>query len=238
MQRYYFSGIPANKNKKIRTFVRMKLINSILRRLSALIAVAPLCTLAQGFCTVTTDDQLVIIEFPSDSRLEFTIQRPSETDADVLLCIPAAFITPEGGVQGAYAIGGQQHGRYNRHSKVSIDGRTFSLASTITTGNGFQQMCLVRNHQPVHFRDERRRIRRALCKENERSPAFIVESQQPLTMNEFAQMLSKRVAYAVYTDVGSHGYGWYRAASSPSYLSAMYFYKKGKQNNWLVCRRT
>lgn len=213
--------------KKVCNFASMK-------HLLLLLTVFSLCAWGQDYCKVSNEDGLVIIELPENGRLEFTTQRPS---SDALLCIPAAFITPEGGIQGAYMIDGQMHGRYNRHSKVSLNGRSFTVGSTFTTHNGFQQMCLVRNHQPVHFRDESHRVRRALCKVSQDSPAIIIESKQSMTMNEFAKKLSQRVQYAVYTDMGSHGYGWYYASEHLSHLSYLYFYKRIKQNNWLVFRR-
>jgi len=202
--------------------------------LALLLAMLPLRAVGQSYCHATESDGLLIITLPDHCTLEFTDRRPS---SDALLCIPAAFTTPEGTIQGAYTIAGQMHGRYNGHTKVSIAGSTFSLGSTFTTANGFQQMCLVRNRQPIHFRDTSRYVRRALCKSSERGPAFIVQSLKPMTMTAFARLLSRRVHSAVYTDMGSYGFGWYHTSPTPTYLSTLYFYKQNRQTNWLVCRR-
>ena len=206
----------------------------LFQHLTLLLALLPLKAIGQNYCHATEADGLLIITLPDDCLLEFTDRRPS---TDALLCIPAAFTTPEHTIQGAYKVGGQMHGRYNRHTKISIDGNTFSLGSTFTTDNGFQQMCLVRNRQPVHFRDNSRYVRRALCKASEHGPAFIAQSLKPMTMNDFAHLLSQRVHSAVYTDMGSYGFGWYHTSPTPTYLSTLYFYKQKRQTNWLVCRR-
>ena len=196
-------------------------------------AFLPLVAAAQGYCEVANyDDGLTIIRLPENATLLFTDHRPSTSEA--LLCIPAAFTSPEGTIQGAYRIDGHQHNSYNAHSKVSLHGNSFSLGRQFTSDNGFQQMCLVRNHKAVHFRDASRRIRRALCKESAKAPAVIVESKKALTMYEFALLLEKLMESAVYTDMGSFGYGWYRTMNGFHRLSPIYFYKKGKQTNWLV----
>ncbi len=196
----------------------------------------PQAAASQGWCKVERDAELMVIRLPENTVLQFTNQRPSTDEA--LLCIPAAYTSPEGTIMGAYIIDGQLHNRYNRHSKVSLSGNTFSLSQEFTTGNGFQQMCLVRHHQAVAFHDPARRIRRALCKENEHAEAIIVESRKPLTMNEFAQLLARRMETAVYTDMGSFGYGWYRSESGLHRLSTLWFYNRKKQTNWLVARRS
>ena len=190
----------------------------------------------QEACTVERTDELIIIRIPKDSRLEFTTHYPNTDEA--LLCIPAAFTLPDGNIQGAYMVNGRMKNQYNRHSKVSIKGRSFTLAPQFTTDNGFQQMCLVRRHQAVHFRDNSHEIRRAICKESEQADAIIVESRKALTMNEFAQLLARTMVTAVYTDMGSYGYGWYHTKEGLNYLSSLYFYKRKKQTNWIVSRRS
>ena len=194
--------------------------------------------MAQSWCTLEREDELTLIRLPQDARLLLTDERPQPDDATTLLCIAAAFTSPQGTVEGAYTIGGRMHNRYNRHSKVSLSGRTFTLGQQFSTPYGFQQMCLVRNGQAVHFRDEKRRVRRALCKESARGEALIVESRRSLTMNEFAQLLAQRMHSAVYTDMGSFGYGWVRTADGLHHLRSFYSYNKKKQTNWLVVRRS
>jgi hypothetical protein len=82
--------------------------------------------------------------------------------------------------------------------------------------NGFQQLTLVYNSKPMKFYDSRKAIRRALCKDED--GAFILQSNYPMTLSEFASECGKCSTNAAYLDMGEYGYG---------------FFTKYKQTNWI-----
>ena len=71
--------------------------------------------------------------------------------------------------------------------------------------NGFQQLTLVYNSKPMMFRDSRKAIRRALCKDEN----------------------------AAYLDMGEYGYGYIRKNNLIRPLHIWGFLTRNKQTNWI-----
>lgn len=140
------------------------------------------------------------IEIAKDDKIIFTdkrpSKRPSKTDENVIICVPAAF-SSEDGIIGHYSVGTGRQGSTNRqYTTIRLDNKTH-----------FQQATLVKDRQPKQFSDTKRRFRRALCKKGGRY--YIEHSKLPVTLNDFARLL-KEYDYAWNLDMGTYSYGWYR----------------------------
>lgn len=146
------------------------------------------------------------------------------------MCIPAAFTTVDGKIAGAYRVNGKNYQNNNRR-KVSLKGNSFIISSNWRSNNGFQQLTLVYNSKPMKFTDTRKCIRRALCKN--KTEAFILESNYPMTMSAFAYYCSKHSTDAAYLDMGEYGYGYIknRFFTIPLYIWG--YFTREKQTNWL-----
>lgn len=147
------------------------------------------------------------------------------------MCIPAAFTDIDGKIYGSYRIGGKTHQDNKMRLKVSLKGDTFFISRKWMSDNGFQQLTLVYNSRPMKFRDSRKTIRRALCKDED--GAFILESNYPMTMTDFAVECSKHCTNATYLDMGEYGYGYIKKNRLIRPLYIWGFFTRHKQTNWI-----
>lgn len=161
-----------------------------------------------------------------EGELRWSHTRPQ----NARMCIPAAFTTPSGRIAGAYRINGKNYNNNNRR-KVSLRDNTFIITNKWRTDNGFQQLTLVYNSRPMKFKDSRRCIRRALCKDKE--GAFILQSNYPMTMSSFAYYCSKYCSDAAYLDMGEYGYGYIKKNRFVRPLYIWGFFRRHKQTNWI-----
>jgi hypothetical protein len=159
-------------------------------------------------------------------ELKWSNSRPENAK----MCIPAAFTDVDGRITGAYRINGKSYYDNNRR-KVSLRGESFIITNKWRSDNGFQQLTLVYNSKPMKFKDSRKYIRRALCKNKD--GAFILESNYPMTMSAFAYYCSKQCTDAAYLDMGEYGYGYIKRGLLVRPLYVWGFFTKDKQTNWL-----
>ena len=179
-----------------------------------------------SFLLYKAHTKVTIINIPK-GELKWSNIKPLQAK----LCIPAAFSSIKNKVVGAYKIDGISYNS-NKKYKVSLLNDTFTINRSWQSNNGFQQIILVKDNKVFNLgKSQKKRIRRALCK-NE-SKTFLIESNYPMTMTEFAQNCSKHCSDAIYLDMGEYGYGYIKRGifTLPLYLIA-YPYRH-KQTNWL-----
>ena len=167
------------------------------------------------------------IELPK-GELKWTNVRPM----DAKMCIPAAFTDESGRILGSYRCQGKtyQNGK-SLNMRVSLKGESFYISKNWLSDNGFQQLALVYDSNAMRFTDDRRSIRRALCKDE--NGAFMLESNYPMTMNAFAFECSKHSTNATYLDMGEYGYGYIKRNHFIIPLYIWGYFTKDKQTNWI-----
>lgn len=148
------------------------------------------------------------------------------------MCIPAAFTHEDGKISGSYRCNGKnyQNGK-SINMRVSLKGDVFYISRQWMSDNGFQQLTLVYDSKAMRFHDFRRSIRRALCKDD--NGAFILQSNYPMTMTEFASVCSKYSTNATYLDMGEYGYGYIKKKHIIWPLYIWGFFTRHKQTNWI-----
>ena len=147
------------------------------------------------------------------------------------MCIPAAFTDKNGDIVGLYRIDGKTYQHSKMRMKVSLKENIFYISHNWMSDNGFQQLTLVCDSKPMKFKDSRRAMRRALCKNND--VAFILESNYPMTLTSFAYYCSKYCTNAAYLDMGEFGYGYIKNGIFKRHLYIWGLFTKHKQTNWL-----
>lgn len=167
------------------------------------------------------------IELP-EGDLKWSTEKPTNAK----LCVPAAFTTKGGEVFGAYTINGIRRNTIRGKTLISLKGNSFIVCKKWKSNCGFQQYPLVCDNKIIKFRDARRFVRRALCKDRSGN-AFLLESRYPMTLNEFAIHCQKRATDAIYLDMGSFGFGYYKKYGITIPLAIWAYYNVGKQTNWL-----
>lgn len=193
-----------------------------LKTLGIIFAVICLCL---GVTYIHMMKRVTRFELPQ-GELKWSNSRPENAK----MCIPAAFTDVDGRITGAYRINGKSHHDNNRR-KVSLRGESFIITNKWRSDNGFQQLTLVYNSKPMKFKDSRKYIRRALCKNKD--GAFILESNYPMTMSAFAYYCSKQCTDAAYLDMGEYGYGYIKRGLLVRPLYVWAFFSRDKQTNWL-----
>jgi hypothetical protein len=83
----------------------------------------------------------------------------------------------------------------------------------------------------MKFHDTRKAVRRALCKD--RNGAFILQSNYPMTMSDFASECSKCSTNAAYLDMGEFGYGYIKNRFFTLPLYVWGYFSRDKQTNWI-----
>ncbi|MBX9951100.1 MAG: hypothetical protein K2Y39_18160 [Candidatus Obscuribacterales bacterium] len=161
----------------------------------------------------------------------FELKRPKQSDNSVLLCIPCAFTSYVGSIDGIYICDGRVH---HKHFVSNACGGAGVIRNgyidLISTNKGkiftadylkdlsakraslFQQFLVVENGIPAHFKDKTLYQRRAIVKLKDGQTA-LVESKNALTLTQFGVDLKELGAKnALYTDMGAYDEGWYRDA--------------------------
>lgn len=169
-----------------------------------------------------------IRSFPIEGKLVFT----DKYAPDAKLCIPAAYTGTDEKIEGLYRINGVSKGGQSLKERVSLHPTKGIVISTQwQSANGFQQHVLVKNGKVRSFKDKRKFRRRALCNDASNPDSlFIIESKSRMTMNEFAEAVSKHATNAVNLDMGRWGYGW----NDKRKLSRWAAPFKNWQTNWIV----
>lgn len=178
------------------------------------------------FCVYKVYTKVTIINLP-EGELKWSNAKPKSAK----LCVPAAFSSVSNKVVGIYKINGVSYGN-DRKYKVSILDDTFIINRSWKSDNGFQQVILLKDHNVFNLGNSKKKaIRRALCKDENKT--FIIESNYPMTMSEFAQHCSKHCSNAIYLDMGEYGYGYVKRGyiKYPLFLAGVF--TKHKQTNWL-----
>ena len=161
-------------------------------------------------------------------ELKWSNKRPQNAK----MCIPAAFTDGQGQILGAYRINGKIYeANKTMIMRVSLKGDMFFISRKWMGDNGFQQLTLVNNSKAMKFRDKRKNIRRALCKD--KNGAFILQSNYPMTMSDFALECGKRCTNATYLDMGEFGYGYIKNGLFTRPLYIWGYFTRHKQTNWL-----
>ena len=163
-----------------------------------------------------------------NGELKWSNKRPQNAK----MCLPAAFTDEQGQILGAYRINGKTYeANKTMVMRVSLKGDMFFISRKWMGDNGFQQLTLVNNSKAMKFHDKRKYIRRALCKDKD--GAFILQSNYPMTMSDFALECGKRCTNATYLDMGEFGYGYIKNGffTRPLYIGG--YFTRHKQTNWL-----
>lgn len=182
---------------------------------------------AIGFICWHTSNRVTRFDLP-DGELRWSHVKP----ANAKMCIPAAFTNEDGKIAGSYRYDGKnyQNGKA-LNMRVSLKGDMFYISRQWMSDSGFQQLTLVYNSKPMKFHDSRRAIRRALCKDEK--GAFILQSDYPMTMTDFALECSKQSTNATYLDMGEYGYGYIKKNHLIKPLYIWGFFTRHKQTNWI-----
>ena len=161
-------------------------------------------------------------------KLKWSNKRPQNAK----MCLPAAFTETDGEILGAYRINGKTYESSKAmRMKVSLKGDVFFIGREWLSDNGFQQLTLVYDSKAIEFRDSRKAIRRALCKD--KNGAFILQSNYPMRMSAFALECSRCSTNATYLDMGEFGYGYIKNGFFKRPLFIWGYFTRHKQTNWL-----
>ncbi len=172
---------------------------------------------------------VTIVSIPKD--IKFT----DKYDPDAYLCLPAAYTSVDGTIEGGYRVDGKTGGFKSLKEYVSLHPtKGLLIGNKWYSNNGFQQHVLVKNYKACRFKDTRKRYRRALCDECDGSASYlIIESTYPMTLSDFAQEVSHYCYNAVDLDMGDYGYGWIGKSKHTRWAK----YNQGKQTSWIVCEK-
>lgn len=173
---------------------------------------------------------VTIVSIPKD------IKYINEYNPDAYFCLPAAYTSVDGKIEGAYRIEGHTCGSKSLKEYISIHPtKGLIIGNKWYSNNGFQQHVLVRNYKERKFKDTRKRYRRALCDESDSSASYlIIESTYPMTLSNFAKEVSKYCYNAVNLDMGDYGYGWIGKSKHTRWAR----YNRNKQTSWIVCDKS
>lgn len=172
---------------------------------------------------LTSCSQLIITPIPNTIRFS-----NSYSDSNTI-CIPAAYTSVTGTIEGAYRINDSVYGSKTRTEYISITPTGLIIDHKWHGQNGFQQHVLVKNSKPRTFKPQKPFRRRALCSKDENY--FIIESTLPMDLTEFAQLIAPYCDNAVNLDTGDYGYGWIGRDKR----FRIFKYNKYKQTNWIIC---
>ena len=183
--------------------------------------------IAIGIAYLHIEKRVTKFELPK-GELKWSNKRPQNAK----MCVPAAFTDEQGEILGAYRINGKTYeANKTMVMRVSLKGDMFFISRKWMGDNGFQQLTLVNNSKAMKFHDTRKTIRRALCKD--KNGAFILQSNYPMTMSDFALECGKRCTNATYLDMGEFGYGYIKNGLFTRPLYIWGYFTRHKQTNWL-----
>lgn len=168
------------------------------------------------------------IDLP-EGDLKWSYERPK----DAKFCVAAAFTDSIGNkIIGQYRYKGETHQKKNKKMViVSLKGNMFYISDNWLSDNGFQQWPLVYDSRTIKFKDPRKKRRRALCKDAK--GAFLLESNERMTLSDFAVECSKCSTNATNLDMGEYGYGYIKKNNIERPLFGRAFLMRNKQTNWL-----
>ena len=150
-----------------------------IRLVKIIISVSLLC-IAAGLAYRHIEKKVSRFDLP-EGELKWSPVRPKKAK----MCIPAAFTDTDGSISGLYRYDGNNFKSSKKFNmRVSLKGDLFYISRQWVSENGFKHLTLVYNSKPMKFYDSRRAIRRALCKDEK--GAFILQSNYPMTLSEFA----------------------------------------------------
>ncbi|MBA3858351.1 MAG: hypothetical protein C0507_15710 [Cyanobacteria bacterium PR.3.49] len=243
---------------------RIERSNYVSRR--ALLLLAALLSTASSASAQAPDLEIKSIKVPSGNEYtlfyqgplaaSFEIKRPDKSDNAVKLCIPCAFTSYVGSIDGVYIHDGKLHHRHfvadNFGGAAIIQNGTISLMPTnkgkaLTPkfldelakkkASFFQQFLVVEHGQAAHFKDKTLFQRRAIAKLKDGKTALF-ESKTAITLNSFGQDLKNAGAVdALYTDMGAYDEGWYRETEKSVKPMGLDRSLTNKQTNWLTFRK-
>lgn len=197
-----------------------------IRLVKIIISVSLLCIVA-GLAYLYIEKKVTRFDLP-EGELKWSPVRPKKAK----MCIPAAFTDMDGSIYGLYRYDGNNFKSSKTFNmRVSLKGDLFYISRQWVSDNGFQQLTLVYNSKPMRFYDSRMAIRRALCKDD--NGAFILQSNYPMTLSEFALECSKCSTNATYLDMGEYGYGYIKTTYFVRPLYVLGFFTRNKQTNWI-----
>lgn len=163
-----------------------------------------------------------------EGELKWSPVRPKKAK----MCIPAAFTDTDGNISGLYRYDGNNYRNGKAlNMRVSLKGDMFYISRQWISDYGFQQLTLVYNSKPMKFYDSRRATRRALCKDE--NGTFILQSNYPMTLTDFALECSKYSTNATYLDMGEYEYGYITKNRLIRPLYIWGFFTRHKQTNWI-----
>ena len=195
-----------------------------LRTLSIAFFILCLCL---GIVYIHFEKKVTRFDLPK-GELKWSNKRPQNAK----MCVPAAFTDEQGQILGAYRINGKTYeANKTMVMRVSLKGDMFFISRKWMGDNGFQQLTLVNNSKAMKFHDTRKTIRRALCKDKD--GAFILQSNYPMTMSDFALECGKRCTNATYLDMGEFGYGYIKNGFFTRPLYIWGYFSRDKQTNWI-----
>ena len=196
----------------------------LIQTLSVIFFILCICL---GIVYLHIEKKVTRIDLPK-GELKWSDKRPQNAK----MCIPAAFTDEQGEILGAYRINGKTYeANKTMVMRVSLKGDMFFISRKWMGDNGFQQLTLVNNSKAMKFHDKRKSIRRALCKDKD--GAFILQSNYPMTMSDFALECGKRCTNATYLDMGEFGYGYIKNGLFTRPLYIWGYFTRHKQTNWL-----
>ena len=196
----------------------------LIQTLSVIFFILCICL---GIVYLHIEKKVTRIDLPK-GELKWSNTRPQNAK----MCIPAAFTDEQGQILGAYRINGKTYeASKTMIMRVSLKGDMFFISRKWMGDNGFQQLTLVNNSKAMKFHDKRKYIRRALCKDKD--GAFILQSNYPMTMSDFALECGKRCTNATYLDMGEFGYGYIKNGLFTRPLYIWGYFTRHKQTNWL-----
>lgn len=189
-------------------------------------------------------------------RMEATLKRPDKNDANILVCIPAAFtdlVTLK--VDGLFIDNGTVHNKdkINRTLGGAIKiingdceifptgkGRLLndSLIKLVANQKGslFQQLQLIEKGKGAKYKDMKEFQRRAIVKLKGNKTA-IIESFEHITLSTFtSDLLELGVSDALYTDMGSWDEGWYKKGKETITIGRLRT-QTAKQCNWVIFKK-
>lgn len=158
----------------------------------------------------------------------------NEKPKDAKFCVAAAFTDSIGNkIIGQYRYKGETHQRKKYKMMVSLKGDIFYISNKWLSDNGFQQWPLVYDSRVIKFnKDQNKEFRRALCKDKN-GVVFLLQSNIPMTLSDFAVECSKCSTNATYLDMGEYGYGYIKKNNIVMPLFGWAFPMRDKQTNWL-----
>lgn len=171
--------------------------------------------------TLYGNGQMLVRLMPVNAVPELMIDRPDTLDEKILLAAQAADIRRDNGeIVGAYVLAGKPvaWGLSKRGYAAIIDGKlSVGVAdnsplfekATETGGYFFRQYPLVDNGQAVMNNPKNKAVRKALCQSGEDN--FLVISQAPLTLSEFATALAAAGIENAISLVGGSSNGFVRS---------------------------